>query len=191
MQKHGAMHEPITSHNSNGVSITREQLLYSTPAVAGRVTEVISGIKTNYHSCKGLREARTSVQNARHGAWRGKRENSSASPLMRPADHWYSISAGRPRRALSSLYRNVQIPHSAHFSHSRRTTARLTQFTVAGVINAASSIPKRRGDFSHRLYIRRLQRCCTAVERSSAWRRRQARNPTFNSTEFYQSRDSI
>ena len=118
MQKHGAMHEPTTSYNSNGVSITREQLLFSTPADAGREPEVISGIKTNYHSCKGLRKRGHRLNNARHGAWRGKRENSYERLQRDRRSLDNSRRAGSARRALIILVNECAIPALRAFSYS-------------------------------------------------------------------------
>ena len=139
MQTHGAMHEPITSHTSNGVSITREQLLYSTPAVAGRVTEVISGIKTNYHSCKGLRKRghRFKTHGTVHGAGSGKNQYYAFRRHRQP--HWYSSGCRFLQGVLHHPCTRTCKSRTPRIFHSRRTTARLTQFTVAGVINAASS----------------------------------------------------
>jgi hypothetical protein len=131
MQKHGAMHEPITSHTSNGVSITRERLLDSSPADAGRVTEAISGIKTNYHSCKGLRKRwhRFKTHGTVHGAVSGRIHKTRLK--VAGGRTVITAAAGSLMRASINLVQKRANPALRAFS-TAGATARLTKFTVAG-----------------------------------------------------------
>jgi len=78
MQKHGAMHEPITSHTSNGVSITCYYMLSELLVISmnQKLDNMITGIKTNYHPYKGLRRRghRLKTHGTVHGAESGKNQ---------------------------------------------------------------------------------------------------------------------
>lgn len=144
-------------------------------------------MKVNYHSCKGLRKRghRFKTHGTVHGAGSGRiqahrlrcgrRITGIPSPPAAQGVH-YHPRTGTCKSRTPRVFHGRKGRKAAYIHFSR--------------LNHRASRSIKRDNSATWLHISRLQRCRTAVERSGVWWRRQARNPTFNSTEFYQSRDS-